>query len=624
MLAGDFTQYASAQCNTTGAVNLRGPFVGNRLPAASFSPAALKLTSHLPTTTDPCGKVTYSRSRPQDEAQYIGKVDMQLSPNHSLFGRYMLTTVKWTPPLQLQPENTLVSSQGGRDNKAHSFTVGDTMVLSNATVNALRLAVNYTDVHRTHEPLGFDAPDLGIKTYTYIEDYLLVSVNNGGFQLGGGTESEARFKTPSFNVSDDVTTIRGNHQYGFGGNVAYWTSLSQANVRSPGQFTFDGSITGLPLADFLSGRLQSLIQATPNSLDMKQWYLGFYAQDTWKLSPKTTLNYGLRWEPGLAQQIRNGAIYNFSVDRFNNNIKTTQYANAPPGFLYPGDDGFENGNAGMKNNLLQFSPRVGFAWDPAGDGRMSIRTGYSLAYDFVNAQFHLNTSVAPPFNAEARVTNPVGGFDDPWRGTGQRKLLPVHHGTELGVPIDRAVHLDPARHQAAAATVVEPERAAADRQRPRRVSDLHRHVLRSTVERAFAQPRRLRSRIVHVADRHRAAVLPGVLGQHEPRSAPPVDDGGLPGREVSGFDRRAHGVGHAEVQRNPAERSATPDQRVLCGRQLHVFEVHRSSDAGRHHAQRQLRLRGSEQYRLRLRCVRLGSPSPLQPDRECRNAAVRQ
>ena len=83
-------------------MNLRGPFVGNRLPAASFSPAALKLTSHLPTTTDPCGKVTYSRSRPQDEAQYIGKVDMQLSPNHSLFGRYMLTTTlrsgdeRWT------------------------------------------------------------------------------------------------------------------------------------------------------------------------------------------------------------------------------------------------------------------------------------------------------------------------------------------------------------------------------------------------------------------------------------------------------------------------------------------------------------------------------------------------
>ena len=375
--------------------------------------------------------------------------------------------------------------------------------------------------------LGFDAPDLGIKTYSYIEDYLLVSVNNGGFQLGGGTESEARFKTPSFNISDDVTTIRGNHQYGFGGNVAYWTSLSQANVRSPGQFTFDGSITGLPLADFLSGRLQSLIQATPNSLDMKQLYLGFYAQDTWKLSPKATLNYGLRWEPGFAQQIRNGAIYNFSVDRFNNNIKTTQYANAPPGFLYPGDDGFENGNAGMKDNLLQFSPRVGFAWDPAGDGRMSIRTGYSLAYDFVNAQFHLNTSVAPPFNAEARVTNPVGGFDDPWRGTGNENFFPFTTGPNSAFPltgpyISIPSDIKPPRQQSWNLSV--------QRQIGNDLAVSATYIgtySRSTVERALAQPGRLHSGLVHAADGDRAAVLPGVLGQHQPRSAPPVDDGRL-------------------------------------------------------------------------------------------------
>jgi hypothetical protein len=435
MLAGDFTQYASAQCNATGAVALRGNFVGNRINPALLSPAALKLTEHLPKTTDPCGRFAYSRSRPQDEAQYIGKVDVQLSQNHSLFGRYMFTGIKWTPPLQLQPENLLVSSQGGRDNKAHSFTLGDTMVLSNTTVNSLRFAYNNTDIHRTHEPIGFSAPDLGVKTFSYIDEYLLVSVTNGGFQLGGGTESEARFKTPSFNISDDLTMVRGNHQYGIGGSVAFWKSLSQANVRSPGQFTFNGSITGLPLADFLTGSLQSLIQATPNSLDMQQLYLGLYVQDTWKLSSKATLNYGIRWEPGIAQQIRNEAIYNFSVERYLAGERTTKYTQAPPGFLYPGDPGFTNGKAGMEDNWLQFSPRVGFAWDPTGNGRMSVRGGYSLAYDFVNAQFHLNTSVAPPFNAEARVTNPVGGFDNPWLGTGNETFFPFTTGPNSPFPL---------------------------------------------------------------------------------------------------------------------------------------------------------------------------------------------
>ena len=435
MLAGDFTQYASAQCNATGPVTLRAPFVNNRLDASQFSPAALALAAKLPKTTDPCGKYTYSRSRPQDDSQYIGKVDVQLSANHSIFGRYMLTTIKLTPPLQLQPENLLVSSLGGRDNKAHSLTGGDTMVLSNTTVNAIRFAYNYTDVHRTHEPTGFSAPDLGVKTFSYIDKYALISVANGGFQVGGGTESEARFTTPSYTLSDDLTIVRGDHQYGIGGSIAFWKSLSRANVRSPGQFTFNGSITGLPLADFLSGRLQSLIQATPNSLDMQQWYMGLYVMDTWKLSSKVTANYGLRWEPGFAQQIRNGAIYNFSVDRYNQGIKTTQYTNAPPGFLYPGDEGFANDKAGMNNNLVQFSPRVGIAWDPAGDGRMAIRTGYSLSYDFVNAQFHLNTSVAPPFNAEARVTNPVGGFDNPWLGTGNETFFPFTTGPNSPFPL---------------------------------------------------------------------------------------------------------------------------------------------------------------------------------------------
>jgi hypothetical protein len=434
MLAGDFTAYA-ANCGATRV--LRAPFVNNRIDPSRLSPAALRIAEKLPQPSrsdDPCGELRYSASRPQDEAQYIGKVDLQLTPNHSLFARVIETRVKWTPPLQLQPENLLVSSQGGRDNKAHAITVGETLVISNNTVNAIRVAYNKTDVHRIHEPIGFSAPDIGVNTFSYLEDYLLVNVTGGGFQLGGGTESEARFTTPAWQVNDDLTMIRGSHQFGFGANIARWTSLSQANVRSPGQFTFNGTITGLPLADFLTGSLAQLIQATPNSLDMRQLYLGLYAQDTWKLSQKATLNYGVRWEPGLAQQIQNGAIYNFSVDRFRAGTRTMQYANAPPGFLYPGDGGFTNDQAGMENHWWQFSPRLGFAWDPKGDGRMSIRSGYSLSYDFVNAQFHLNTSVAPPFNAEARIDNPIGGFDDPWRGTNNLTFFPFTPGPNSVFP----------------------------------------------------------------------------------------------------------------------------------------------------------------------------------------------
>jgi hypothetical protein len=423
MLAGDFTTFASAQCNAAP-VQLRAPYLDNRVDPSQFSPAALRIVSRLGTTTsDPCGRVNYTTARPQNEDQYIGKVDVQINNNHSIFGRYMVTTVLFPVPFA-ETGNILSTNIGGRDNIAHSLTIGDTMVLSNNMVNSLRFAWNYTDIHRTHEPFGFSAPDVGINTFSYLDEYMLLNITNG-FQLGGGTESEARFKTPSYNISDDLTLIRGNHQFGLGASVGYWTSLSEANVRSPGQFTFNGQLTGLGLADFLVGRVSEYTQAVPNTLDMKQWYLGVYAQDTWKTSARTTLNYGVRWEPGLAQQIRNGAIYNFSIDRYLRNERSTVFRNAPAGFLYPGDDGFVNGNAGMENHWLQFSPRVGFAWDLTGDGRTVVRSGYSLGYDFVNAQFHLNTSVAWPWGAEVRFNDPAGRLDNPFLGSGQANIFPV-------------------------------------------------------------------------------------------------------------------------------------------------------------------------------------------------------
>src|SRR5690606_35822277 len=88
------------------------------------------------------------------------------------------------------------------------------------------------------------------------------------------------------------------------------------------------------------------------------------------------------------------------------------FPNAPAGFLYPGDEGFIGDNSGMHHDWSNFAPRVGAAWDVTGDGRTSVRAGYSLGYDFVNGQYHLNTSVAPPWGTDVRVL--AGRLDDPF------------------------------------------------------------------------------------------------------------------------------------------------------------------------------------------------------------------
>ena len=158
--------------------------------------------------------------------------------------------------------------------------------------------------------------------------------NVNGFQLGGGTESNSTFSTNAWQISNDLTLVRGAHQFAFGANVAHWTSLSQANVRSPGQLSIDTTSTGLVLSDFLLGRIagtNGLVQAAPNTLDMAQTYVGLYGQDTWRLGSRVTLNYGLRWEPFLPQQLVNGAVYQFDRGRFDQKIKSTVFPNGPAG-----------------------------------------------------------------------------------------------------------------------------------------------------------------------------------------------------------------------------------------------------------------------------------------------------
>jgi hypothetical protein len=125
MLAGDFTTFASPACNSGRAIALRAPFVNNRIDPAAFSPAAVKIAKALPTSTDPCGRITYSRKADQDERQTIGRIDYQLSTSHSLFGRYMATSIAAPTPFA-ESENLLTAQFSGTDNLAQNIAVGHT------------------------------------------------------------------------------------------------------------------------------------------------------------------------------------------------------------------------------------------------------------------------------------------------------------------------------------------------------------------------------------------------------------------------------------------------------------------------------------------------------------------
>jgi len=410
MLAGDFTTVASPACNAGRQVALRGPFVNNRVDPSALSRAAVAITGKLPTTNDPCGRVVYGLSTDSDESQSIGKLDLQLSANHSMFGRYMATTFFQEPP-NGKSNNLLTSQTGGQDQLTQSFTYGDTIVLSPNAVNALRFAFNRSSVRRTHVET-FEAKDVGINTYSYLPHYSLFTITNA-FTLGGN--SKAVFDTNTYQLGDDLTYVRGSHQWGFGATLARWDSFSSANIRSPGVFTFDGQVTGLPLADFITGNLAQFRQVAPNVLDTSQWYTAVYGQDAWRLSSRVTMNYGVRWEPFIPQAIENDYAFVFDPARFRQGIRSKVFVNAPAGFLYPGDDGFI-GRSGTKSRWWNAAPRVGIAWDPKGDGRMSIRSSYGLSYDYPNGRVLITTALAPPWGSEVIIPVPAGGLEDPFRG----------------------------------------------------------------------------------------------------------------------------------------------------------------------------------------------------------------
>ena len=120
-----------------------------------------------------------------------------------------------------------------------------------------------------------------------------------------------RIANEAYQVADDLSLVRGRHQMSFGGNMSYWTFDARTTRAPPATSTSTARRPASALADFLTGQASLVRHGAPGMLHMNQWYIGVYAQDTWRATDRVTLNVGLRWEPYFGQNIDNGAISNF-------------------------------------------------------------------------------------------------------------------------------------------------------------------------------------------------------------------------------------------------------------------------------------------------------------------------
>jgi len=414
MLAGDFTTIASGACNNNRPVTLKAPFVDNKVDPSRLSPAAVNLTKdHLfPTTTDPCGLVQFGRRSKVDEYVSVGKVDYQASDKHSLFGRYM--EARRNQATTFDGVNILSLSDGTQPQRVYSLVLGDTYLIGSGTVSAFRATLNRTK-NPKYPPQFFDLTDLGVKgVYESVPHYSFITVTNG-FTISSALVNPGNYNSTAYQFSEDLSLVRGAHQIALGGGFIHHNFNGNSGINRNAQITFNGQLTGMGLADFLTGNLTGFQQGNALVSYSRQSFTSFYLQDTWKVTSRLTVNAGIRWEPFLAAYSGRGKTEHFDRVAFDKGIHSSVYVNAPAGLLFPGDPGIPSKKY-TDDHLMHFAPRVGLAWDPQGNGRMTIRAAYGISYDFPPMWAYHGSTTGAPYGTVITLSNPAGGFDNPWQG----------------------------------------------------------------------------------------------------------------------------------------------------------------------------------------------------------------
>ena len=419
MLNGDFSALAGPTCTSTAAgkqlvnpLNGNAPFPGNQIPVGMLNPVAVKTaSSYLPiSSADQCGKVTYGIPITGDEQQVIGRIDFVKNEKHTIFGRYFIDAFK-NPPTY-DGKNLLTTTQAGNLEMAQSATIGDNYAFGPGTLNSFHFTFNRRRDDRGPTNIPINPTLLGVNMYSAVPNFLLFTVT-GGFSTFCGTCAPGHFNVNAFQVADDVDIIRGRHQMAFGFNLVRVQNNTISGFQENGNFTFNGSRTGIGLADFMLGVPNDFSQTNATPDDIRQWIMSFYAQDTFRISSRFTLNFGVRWEPTFSDPDKYGRGTSFSMAGFLAGQHSTVYPNAPAGLFFKGDKGIPD--AMWNGHMANFAPRVGVVWNPHGDGRDTLRVGGSILYDVTETWFNERETTNAPIGTNIDTPNPVGGLSNPWQ-----------------------------------------------------------------------------------------------------------------------------------------------------------------------------------------------------------------
>jgi len=409
MLNGDFSYLNSAGVQLHNYAGV--PFLKNQIPTSDFSPVALNIEKHLPTSSNPSGLV-YITGLPvvEDFREFTIKDDFFASPKSHIMGR-----------VYFQNFNEPAASGSNWLATHDSWQARNTNIAGTWTYSAAPSFVN--NLNFGYDRLNSSAlsginqgwKDVGANIAT--PDPNITVLVNWGSPVGfSWFEQNIIQKRHDFDIADTVSWTKAKHLVVAGVNVLSSYSLEQASWLADPLVIFNGSVTGSWYSDFLLGDPSTFEQGGGefNKYAGIQW-AGF-AQDTIRLKPNLTLNVGVRYEPWFPPH----PIPSTRIAGFKSGQQSTVYPNAPAGLVYPGDAGVPFG--GYPSEPGNFSPRLGIAWQPKFLHNTSIRAAFGrfllpYAYTYLNhvgadapfsPTFALNPATVAP--KELSISAPWANF----------------------------------------------------------------------------------------------------------------------------------------------------------------------------------------------------------------------
>jgi carboxypeptidase family protein len=378
-------------------------FPGNVIPADRFDIAAKTIQDrYVPRSNlrDNFFEVRAPDPIRTDEGTF--KLDHQIAASQLLAVSYFYQKGVDTQPLSGSGNIPWVD----RDFKwtQHNVNVSHTWTWTPTTINQFRGTYVRQFGGRVNSPTT-SLGDLNSK-FTIQGDPTLPQLTVTGYFTGTTAIAGPDAGSNYFGVKDALSVMKGKHSLKIGGDFSYEKIVHDTLLNNYGVFTFNGSKTGNAYADFLLGLPATMSQDAPVRKTDNGAYVSAFAQDDFRVHPRVTLNLGVRYDiqfPYTDPQNRKLAFVPGRQSVIN--------PAAPVGLLFPGDAGVSRGI--VKTDTNNIAPRLGFAWDPNGDGRTAVRAAFGMFYGSITGNEWNTTADNQPFTV--RQTFPtVYTLSDPY------------------------------------------------------------------------------------------------------------------------------------------------------------------------------------------------------------------